>query len=111
MLKRKMIRDMIEYKVQFISIFLMAFIGVSVLTGMYMDTINFETTLDDYYEETNLILMPAFGNNFYLIPSISNMNAATTLIIILSITIATNMLFSYKIKKLDMADSLKELER
>ena len=54
MLKRKMIRDMIEYKVQFISIFLMAFIGVSVLTGMYMDTINFETTLDDYYEETNL---------------------------------------------------------
>lgn len=30
MLKRKMIRDMIEYKVQFISIFLMAFIGVSV---------------------------------------------------------------------------------
>lgn len=57
------------------------------------------------------ILMPAFGNNFYLIPSISNMNAATTLIIILSITIATNMLFSYKIKKLDMADTLKELER
>lgn len=57
------------------------------------------------------ILMPAFGNNFYLIPSISNMNAATTLIIILCITIATNMLFSYKIKKLDMADSLKELER
>ena len=49
-----MIRDMIEYKVQFISIFLMAFIGVLVLTGMYMDTTNFETTLDDYYQETNL---------------------------------------------------------
>ena len=54
MLKRKMIRDMIEYKVQFISIFLMAFIGVLVFTGMYMDTTNFETTLDDYYQETNL---------------------------------------------------------
>lgn len=54
MLKRKIMRDMIEYKVQFISIFLMAFIGVLVLTGMYMDTTNFETTLDDYYQETNL---------------------------------------------------------
>jgi len=54
MLKKKMMRDIIEYKVQFISIFLMAFIGVLVLTGMYMDTTNFETTLDDYYQETNL---------------------------------------------------------
>ncbi|MEE3418771.1 MAG: FtsX-like permease family protein [Methanosphaera sp.] len=54
MLKRKIMRDMIEYKVQFISIFLMAFIGVLVFTGMYMDTTNFETTLDDYYQETNL---------------------------------------------------------
>ena len=54
MLKRKMLRDMMEYKVQFISILLMAFIGVSVFTGMYVDTASFETTLDDYYEETNL---------------------------------------------------------
>ena len=54
MLKRKMLRDIIEYKVQFISIFLMAFIGVLVFTGMYMDNTNFETTLDDYYQETNL---------------------------------------------------------
>ena len=54
MLKRKMIRDIMDYKIQFISIFLMAFIGVSVFTGMYIDTTNFETTLDDYYEETNL---------------------------------------------------------
>ena len=54
MLKRKMLRDILEYKVQFISIFLMAFIGVAVFTGMYVDTASFETTLDDYYEETNL---------------------------------------------------------
>lgn len=54
MLKRKMLRDIMEYKVQFISIFLMAFIGVAVFTGMYMDTISFEETLDDYYSETNL---------------------------------------------------------
>ena len=54
MLIRKMLRDIIEYKVQFLSIFLMAFIGVAVFTGMYMDTSNFEKTLDDYYEETNM---------------------------------------------------------
>lgn len=54
MLIRKMLRDIIEYKVQYLSIFLMAFIGVAVFTGMYMDTSNFEKTLDDYYEETNM---------------------------------------------------------
>ncbi len=53
MLKRKMLRDIIDYKAQFISIFLMAFIGVSVFTGMYMDTNSFDTTIDDYYKETN----------------------------------------------------------
>ena len=54
MLKRKMLRDIVEYRVQFISIFLMAFIGVLVFTGMYVDTASFETSIDDYYEETNL---------------------------------------------------------
>ena len=53
MLKRKMLRDIVNYKVHFISIFLMAFIGVAVFTGMYTDTTSFETTIDDYYEETN----------------------------------------------------------
>ena len=54
MLERKMIRDVAHYKVQFISIFLMAFIGVFIFTGMYMETSSFETTIDDYYEETNM---------------------------------------------------------
>lgn len=54
MLKRKMIRDVLNYKMQFISIFLMAFIGVLVFTGIYADTSSFETTINDYYEETNL---------------------------------------------------------
>lgn len=53
MLKRKILRDIVNYKVQFISIFLMAFIGVAIFTGMYIDTSSFETTIDDYYEETN----------------------------------------------------------
>ncbi len=54
MLKRKMLRDIKDYKVQFISIFLMAFIGSLVFTGMYVDTASFETSMDNYYDETNL---------------------------------------------------------
>ncbi|ALT68036.1 hypothetical protein [Methanobrevibacter millerae] len=48
MLKRKMLRDVSNYKAQFISIFLMAFIGVFVFTGMYVETSSFETTIDKY---------------------------------------------------------------
>ena len=54
MLKRKMLRDIINYKVQFISIFLMAFIGVFVFTGLVAETNGFEDTVYAYYEETNL---------------------------------------------------------
>lgn len=54
MLKRKMFRDIAEYKVQFISIFLMAFLGILVFTGVYVDAVSFETTTNDYYNETNM---------------------------------------------------------
>ncbi|MBQ6628271.1 MAG: ABC transporter permease [Methanobrevibacter sp.] len=54
MLKRKMLRDIINYKVQFISIFLMAFIGVFVFTGLVAETNGFEDTVNAYYEQTNL---------------------------------------------------------
>lgn len=54
MLKKKMLRDIINYKVQFLSIFLMALIGVMVFNGMYIDTTSFETTIDNYYNETNM---------------------------------------------------------
>ena len=49
-----MLRDIANYKVQFISIFLMAFIGVFVFSGMYVETNSFETSIDNYYEETNM---------------------------------------------------------
>ena len=54
MLKKKMIRDILNYKVQFLSIFLMAFIGVFVFTGMLAETNSLETTIDNYYEDSNL---------------------------------------------------------
>ncbi len=54
MLKRKMLRDIAEYKVQFISIFLMAFLGILVFTGIYVDSVSLETSANDYYNETNM---------------------------------------------------------
>lgn len=210
MLKRKMLRDVSNYKVQFISIFLMAFIGVFVFTGMYVETSSFETTIDNYYGETNLtdgwiysnylvdeflhqvyllgattqmdrqlvvnshaqlenspdiilhfmsfmemereistlrvlgfksiylskllltqsllfiimgfllgipvgyyvlsILVPAFGKDLYFLPSISTANLAFTFAIMMAVSIFVNLLFSRKIKKLDMVESLNELE-
>ena len=57
------------------------------------------------------IILPAFGNNFYMIPSVSTTNLILTFIIIISVSIITNLFFSRKIKKIDMVDSLKDLER
>lgn len=57
------------------------------------------------------ILIPAFGNNFYLKPTLSATTIAITFIIIISTSIITNIIFSNKIKKLDTAKSLKDLER
>ena len=57
------------------------------------------------------IILPAFGNNFYMIPSVSTTNLVLTFIIIISVSIITNLFFSRKIKKIDMVDSLKDLER
>lgn len=54
MLKRKMLRDIWDYKVQFISIFLMALIGMMVFAGIYVDFNSFEKSVDNYYDETNL---------------------------------------------------------
>ena len=82
MLKRKMLRDVSNYKVQFISIFLMAFIGVFVFTGMYVETSSFETTIDNYYGETNLAdgwiysnyLVDEFLHQVYLLGATTQMD-------------------------------------
>ena len=49
-----MLRDMRKHKAQFISIFLMAFLGVFVFTGISGEYIGLEVNIDEYYEETNL---------------------------------------------------------
>lgn len=56
------------------------------------------------------ILVPAFGKDLYFLPSISTANLAFTFAIMVAVSIFVNLLFSRKIKKLDMVESLKELE-
>lgn len=54
MLAKKMIRDIKNHKIQFISIFLMAFLGVYVFVGFESESFGFQQTADTYYGETNL---------------------------------------------------------
>ena len=54
MLFKKMIRDISKHKTQFLSIFLMAFIGVFVFTGINGECAGLENNLNAYYEDTNL---------------------------------------------------------
>lgn len=54
MLAKKMIRDILNHKAQFISIFLMAFLGVFVFTGIGGEVAGLEVTIDNFYEDTNI---------------------------------------------------------
>ena len=54
MLFKKMLRDIKSHKIQFISIFLMAFLGVYVFVGFGAESFGFEQTADTYYNESNL---------------------------------------------------------
>jgi len=49
-----MIRDIFKHKAQFISIFLMAFLGVFVFTGISSEYTGLEANIDHYYDETNM---------------------------------------------------------
>lgn len=54
MLYKKMLRDISNYKIQFISIFLMAFLAVFIFTGVSSEAISLEENINAYYNETNL---------------------------------------------------------
>lgn len=54
MLAKKMLRDIRNHKIQFISIFLMAFLGVYVFVGFGAESFGLEETANVYYGETNL---------------------------------------------------------
>lgn len=54
MLFKKMLRDISKHKTQFLSIFLMAFLGVFVFAGVGGESVGLEVNVDDYYNDTNL---------------------------------------------------------
>lgn len=54
MLSKKMFRDITKHKTQFLSIFLMAFLGVFVFAGVGGESVGLEVNVDKYYEDTNL---------------------------------------------------------
>ena len=54
MLFKKMLRDIRKHKTQFLSIFLMAFLGVFVFAGVGGESVGLEVNVEDYYNDTNL---------------------------------------------------------
>ena len=54
MLFRKMLRDIRKHKTQFLSIFLMAFLGVFVFAGVGGESVGLEVNVNQFYEDTNL---------------------------------------------------------
>lgn len=54
MLAKKMIMDIMKHKTQFLSIFLMAFLGMFVFAGIGSECVGLEVNVNNFYEDTNL---------------------------------------------------------
>ena len=54
MLFKKMLRDIRKHKTQFLSIFLMAFLGVFVFAGVGGESVGLEVNSENFYNDTNL---------------------------------------------------------
>ena len=61
---KKMIRDLRDYKIQFFSIFLLAFLGVFAYTGICAGIVGIEQASHEFYEDTNLADGWIYGLNF-----------------------------------------------
>lgn len=81
MLFRKLWRDLIKNKTQFISIFLMSFLGLYIFVGLDAESIGMAVSIDNYFEETNLADLFISGNGFTqaeeeLVEEIENVESA-----------------------------------
>ena len=79
MLFKKMLRDIKKHKVQFLSIFLMAFLGVFVFAGVGGESVGLQVSVNDYYNETNLadgwIYSAELNDNF--VDKVNNLSPTT----------------------------------
>jgi len=64
MLKRKMLRDILRHKSQFVSIFLMAFLAVFIYTGVGGEWRGLQTSAERYYTDTNLADVLVMGSTY-----------------------------------------------
>ena len=64
MLFKKMLRDLKDHKIQFLSIFLMAFLGVFAFTGISGEVVGMTDVANDYYNDTNLADGWVYGDSF-----------------------------------------------
>ncbi|MBO5032209.1 MAG: FtsX-like permease family protein [Lachnospiraceae bacterium] len=64
MLKRKLLRDLWQNRTQFISIFLMAFLGLFVFAGIDAESNGIGLSKDAYYQATNVADAWVVGNGF-----------------------------------------------
>lgn len=64
MLFRKMLRDLWKNKTQFISIFLMSFVGMAAFAGLDAESSGGHQVITEYYEEYNLADYWVYGNGF-----------------------------------------------
>ena len=64
MLYRKMLRDFKSHKIQFLSIFLLAFIGMMAYAGIGAQGAGMTEQLDIYYNQTNMADAWVYGDNF-----------------------------------------------
>ncbi|MEO3946496.1 FtsX-like permease family protein [Gorillibacterium sp. CAU 1737] len=64
MLLRKMLRDMRRGKMQFVSIFLMSFLGVFIYTGIGGEWYGLQKAADNFYQETHFADAWLYGQGF-----------------------------------------------
>lgn len=79
MLFKKMIRDMAQHKMQFLSIFLMAFLGVLVFSGFGAVATGLNENVNNYYDETNMADAWIYGENLNdnILDKVDNLNSTT----------------------------------
>ena len=64
MFRKKMLRDIAASKAQFISIFILAFLGVFVFSGMRAEWEGMRVQVDSYYSKTHLADSFVYGSDF-----------------------------------------------
>ncbi len=64
MLRRKMLRDLKLYRVQFVSILLLSFLALFIFSGLGSESAGYEKTISEYYDSSNMADLWLYGTGF-----------------------------------------------